>query len=141
MKIYITNLNLSHLSSLSKYKISSEDLYILYSTEGIFEIISNKINKLIATDIPFETFKLNDFNLIVDKSFFKKQNIYQIPYPHNLENIERLTYQLHNKSKVKFIIEKNKLEKDMYNIYFETNEDYTHKFIQEDFLTFLSYLK
>ena len=143
MKIYISNIDLELISTkkLYDYKVSTNLIKYLYSSDGLYEITEQSIKKLIPHDYPIENEMIDNYSILIDNSFFKKSNIYQLPKESHLVNYNKFCYKLHKKSLISLILFYNTDIKKITDLYFETKEDYTNKFIQEDILTFLSYLK
>jgi hypothetical protein len=140
MKLYLQNTTITNnfMDDIQKYKCNETFITSLWSNEGIFEIVDNNIYKLIPNDANIEHFTCGKNKYLVDKSYFKKYKIYQLPFTHEKDEYTRITYKLHAKSKLTLIIEYNQKIK---NIYFTTDENLDNNFIHEDLHTFLSYLK
>ena len=155
MKIYIKNYNIKDikkkLEPLHIYFVNEQKYIQFYSNEGIFIIENIKIFKLNILDVKLEYYKLNNVELVIDKSIVVKEICYQLPMNSINNNITTFYYQLHKKSKVKLIIEgisQTDIITDNYknyiptNFYFEISPEFeiNNLFIKEEINEFLSLL-
>jgi hypothetical protein len=154
MKVYVENLNTSNLNTgnIHQYKEQIIITSLIYSQIGIYTITSKEIYKLIPNDSDISKYNLDNYKLLVDTSYYKKQKpIFHIPYDHHIESFEKIIFRLNDKSKVSLVIEIYKKENDLYkfnylcnlkDIYFQVDNSETiqNLFIQDDIVTFLSLL-
>ena len=94
MKIYIdcnlnSNINIEKLNELTNYNYSINFIKEIYSNEGIFNIINNKINKLVINDNPITIIKINNINFLVQlNNDIYIENLNYIPYDFKENNIK-----------------------------------------------------
>lgn len=146
MKLYP---KLEHISTnkLSDYNKSYTHHKYIFSDEGFFELDQNNLYKLFVNDIPIENFNINNETFILDKSYFKKDLHYQIPFHHIIVPIQKTYYQINEKANLSFIIEYQPETREIVDFYFyfgkyTKDNNYLDSFIiQEDILAFLSHLK
>lgn len=124
MKLYVPNIDLSKIivTNISKYVLCNDNIIEIYSDEGIFVSKNNQGFKKISIidgNIKYLKKYTNDFDLIIDESYFfkSKQNVSRLPNKHNTIKINRLEYKLNVKSPVTLVIETN-VNKEVINIYF-----------------------
>ena len=126
MKIYTetnlnaTNLNATNLNATNLSNISKNISYykLIYSNDGIFKIMKNKIYKIKINDIPVKIYNINEYKLLLDKSsMFNENNITTIPLTHKLFNITEIKYKLTNELSLLFQYNNNNL----FDSYFESN--------------------
>lgn len=167
-KIYIRdfnpgNITKSVLDELDKYFRFSNNYVQLFSPSGIFIIEKNKIIKQVPIDAPLKYMDFEEFQLILDNSYFKEEEVIsQIPF-HNFHKETTQFYysrgddlKAKEKSKLQLIIEghyENKLNitittrKNKYvdfvvdNFYFLAKEDLDNYLMKKELNVFLSMLK
>ena len=106
----------------------------------MFEIKGDKIYKKKIIDENIEKNKIDNHEIILDKSRIKNTYIVsQIPYNHIFKKMLIKTYSLRDKSRIKLIIEMS--EDKIEDIYLLTQELLLTHSLKEDILTFLSVLK
>ena len=143
MKIYAQNIKINpenifsnNINTKNLYKTSNIYNYI-YSDDGTFIIINNQINKLIPNDTPIEIYTFNNIEFIIDYStYIFRKDIYNIPYDHIVQTIEKIQYKHSNNSLISLIIEKNKNK--IIDVYFETIEKTINQELKEDIIKYLS---
>tara|TARA_A100001015_G_scaffold175225_1_gene194848 strand:+ start:29 stop:460 length:432 start_codon:yes stop_codon:yes gene_type:complete len=138
MKIYVNNFKIKDSLNIEKYLIKEEINYFLYTLSNIYKIYYNEIYLLDVIEKPIENYNLNNYELIIDNSYFiKKNSIYQIPVNYYLDKIFIKEYKLDNLSDLKLVIEYK--DNNIYSFYFilnnKANFDY---FNRNNILTFLS---
>ena len=103
--------------------------------EGVFEIVNNKIYKLIENrDYERSQFSQEiSLNLQCDEK--NRKEIFYLPLEYTYKKMELKKYKLTPTSLLTLILENNK------RVYFETNENEITESIKEDLITFLSLLK
>jgi len=134
MKIYIENYDINNLETkipaLNKYCDNCENLQFLlvYSEDGIFKINENKLQKMnIITD------KVNRKQVpgfIIDESKITYDNCNYLPYEHIFNKISQFIYKIHDKSKLKLVIEGTYIEQNN-NLKFVPNDFYFETIIEE----------
>jgi hypothetical protein len=151
MKIYINNFNLDILNNITnklKENLVNSKKYIqLYTDEGIFMIDNKMIHKLNPKDIPIITYNnyYEEFTLIVDPSYFVKENVTSVHGTIYLSfETKKNYYKINNKSTLSLVIE-NYYEKNNFipnDIYFELEKeiDLNNIFIKKEIIEFLSVL-
>ena len=73
----------------------------IYSTEGIFHLFDNKLNRAIIKDLPVEEFKVNNTEFLLDKSTFNYVLDWtQLNPQHIVENINVYTYDLNTQNEM-----------------------------------------
>lgn len=104
MKIYIKNFNPSDLniSHLEKYIQKKDMLSEIYTSNGIYRIEENKIYRLKPIDFPVEEIKYKNTHILLDSSFFEKEQVHQLPINHTHLQIQYHVYRI---SKLKVIVE------------------------------------
>jgi hypothetical protein len=156
MKLYIENYDIENLKkkikNLDKYYKKTEKYTEIFSEEGIYRINESTIYKLKnIEDSPIEKVKhLNhNYSLLMDKSTFSKEEVFQVPYENTQISVERnivaFTYSINN-SNLKLIIEgvyetngfNNNNENKYYG--FSPIDFYFTEFIMDDLNVFLSVL-
>jgi hypothetical protein len=98
MRIYFTNPydNVDIIINMQNKLISKNTIKKIYSTEGIFYIINNKVNRLIIIDDPnSEKISISNIDFIVDRSSFTYDTeCYQLNPNHISETVYVQTYAL-----------------------------------------------
>lgn len=149
MKIYINNLNLDIINNiaikLKDYFLYSDKYLNIYTDEGIYMIDDKEILFLTAIDKKINIIEnyYEKFTLIVDSSFYKKEKNTSINGKNILAfKVEKEIYKINKNSNLSFIIEHNKSDNDINDIYFEleNNDDIEQLFIKKEIIEFLSML-
>jgi hypothetical protein len=146
MKIYFKNFDLNklNLDKLEQYKKHIYNNNFLYSDEGIFKIKNNKIIKLKPQDEPliYDTFE--NYEIIIDNSFYKEHyEVYQLPYNHINIIQNKYIYKLRDNAPISLeIIKNDNTIKEFYiKIENETLKDQIQNYInKEEIISFLSLL-
>jgi len=161
MKIYIDNFNLDILntvmSNLEQFCTGSETYIEAYTDCGIYQITHGGLYQLKPVDFKYSIHKnfYNDFTLIVDPSYFNKEEVTSI-VGHIIHNktIKKHVYKMNKISKLSMVIEGNfnaTPEHPLHpkfnpnNIYFEIDEkdsgfQVTDPFSKNEITEFLSAL-
>jgi hypothetical protein len=111
MKIYINHLNLDALPeilmSLNNNYIKSETYIQIYSSDGIYEINNSSSKKLLTIDNDIEILQNyhENFTLLVDPSYYRTEDIFQINNDHISRKMKRCFFELNKNSKIKLVIE------------------------------------
>ena len=167
-KIYIKDFNPKNmikplLEELDKYFRFSNNYCELFSPSGIFIVEKNKVLKQVPNDEPLKYMVFdNDVQLILDKSYFKEEEILsQIPFHNFYKETTRFYYSQCEKEKanLQLIVEghyENKLKnvsfqitnrKQKYadfvvdNVYFLAKEELDNYLMKKELNVFLSILK
>ena len=90
MRVYFTNPDIVSFENIQNKLIIKTTIKKIYSTEGIFHIINNKLNRLIIIDDPnSEKISISNIDFIVDRSRFTYDTeCYQL----NPKNISETVY-------------------------------------------------
>jgi hypothetical protein len=136
MKIYIENYDIENLKkrmkNLDKYYKRTEKYTEIFLEEGMYIINEStiyKLNNIEDSQIERINNLFNNYNysLLIDKSKFSKEEVYQLPYDNTQTSIERnivaFTYCINNSS-LKLIIE-GVYENNVFN---NNNENKYHAF-------------
>jgi hypothetical protein len=136
----ITNINKTPLTTnnaniLEEYFQSKHDILHFDTEEGIFEIVSNKIYKIIEnSDLEHYPFS-NEISFMIQNQDNIRKEMYYIPLHYTYVKKELKKYKLHPTSLLTIVLVNNS------EIYFETAEGEITESIKEDMITFLSLLK
>jgi hypothetical protein len=147
MKVYPIRLDIEQINiiKLKEYEIKREISSYIFTPEGLYELgFNNIVYQLVPEDKKIEKCYINNYSFFIDRSYYKKEIIYQIPYHHFLENIEKIYYKIDKSSDITLIIEYHPDTKKFKDVYFILNKNLDNLdsyIIQEDLLSFLSYLK
>ena len=108
MKVYIDNYEVSELfkkiGEIDKLYKYTKDKIELFTDDGIFTIEDNSMYQLKVADCD-KIEKDWDYKLIVDKSTYTKDLVYQLPPNHIVLSTTQFFYALSFKSNVKLVIE------------------------------------
>ena len=143
----INTLSLTNIISL----IQKSTITKIYSSEGIFHLFDNKLNRAIIKDLPVEEVKVNNTEFLLDKSTFNYVLDWtQLNPQHIVENINVYTYVLNelgsneigsNEIGPVLIVEKK--DGQISDLYFEINDNNLKELnnnINNSIVTFLSAL-
>lgn len=141
MKIYLPDIKLHDInpSYLQDYLFNTEDIYINYSTKGIFQIINNNIFKHIIKDEPVNRFIINEIPLLIDNSTVIFEQQYHIPFNSYYLEYKKLFFSLTKNTNLNLVIEIRK--NIVTDFYFYLPKDINIDIICDDLLMFLSLLK
>lgn len=139
MKIYVENYDIQNLTkkfkNLDKYYKKTEKYTEIFLEEGIYTIHESEMYKLNnVEDFPIEKVNNlnNNYSLLIDKSKFIKEEVFQLPYDNtdlkNSKKIVEFEYCI-NKSSLKLII-KGVYENNVFN---NNNENKYYAFLPVDF--------
>jgi hypothetical protein len=151
-KIYITEMTPKISTSIAagnidNYLIKSVNEYYMYSDNNIYKVLMNQIVKLNQIDHPSIIGKLDDYNIIIDKSRYvsEKNSSSHIPLQHVVRKITTREYKLNPLAEVKFVTETNNSgsNKGLLDYYFVLNEgiEEVDHFIKDNIHSFLSLLR
>ena len=111
MKIYINNFNIDLLSNImnniKEQYIDSETYIQIYAIDGIYQITNNIIRKCNSVDSDIKIHKnyYDNFELIVDPSYYTLEEVNKIPLDHISTKMKRCFFQINKKSDLKLVIE------------------------------------
>ena len=141
MKIYIDNYPSKAISlkKIDNLPCNISKFRDIYTTDGMFRIFNNKLNKLTVVDKTIKTKKLNELTLILDESYYdSKEKSRWLPLNHHVLDVIKKSYKLYPEGNISLnIIYENNIIND---IYFETKENILDNNHENDILTFLSLL-
>jgi hypothetical protein len=159
MKIYIKNYKPSDIFKkiklIDEYFSSKKTIIEIISDEGIFYVDEKKFYKLNIISDELVKLRSNNFDLLLDKSVYNNDIVYQVPLVNIDSYITTFYYAINLKSKIRLVIEgnyesidKNKIIINKYhnfspnNFYFEVpNEKTDFELLNNDDLNvFLSLL-
>jgi len=107
----------------------------IYSKDGIFHVINNKLHRLIITDGSSENICINNIDFLIDRSSFTYDTeCYQLHPQHISETVYIQTYELTDK--LKLVIERSNTNTEIYFIV-DNSIDYTIDY-ETHIRTFLS---
>lgn len=120
---------------LADYYQSKCEILHFDTDEGVFEIVNNKIYKLIENR-DYERVQFSqEISLNIQSDEKNRKEIFYLPLEYTYKKLELKKYKLTPTSLLTLILENNK------RVYFETNENEITESIKEDLITFLSLLK
>ena len=163
MKIYMPTFSINNfyhkIESLETYYDKSSCHNFLYANDGIYSIYDKYVEKIIPIDKEPITYHLNNTDLIVDDSYFKKEKIYSyIPNEHTLVKKTYFHYCNHTNKMLELVVEgtyKNltidttlnsrQVNDKYYNfvaddIYFVSNENIDNTLLKKELNMFISLL-
>ena len=140
MRIYLPNISTNIVridESHPDVIVNTRKITEIFSLKGIYECENGKIRKRIIHDIASERAIFNYIDLLIDKSIYKySNNVLNVDANHYMVTLERLEFNLRRNAKIQLVVEK--INSNIKQIYFETNEDIHNYSIAEDFTTLLS---
>ena len=145
-RVYLNMVTDINEDPIEKYIRETIKRNYLYTDANILEIVKDRdIVKIDYIDTPVysKTICKPESNIklkvLIDKSKEKHgENVFQIPINHYNVTTEIYVYSITPKSKLKFNI--IKINDDIVDFYFTTNEDLEHGFIKDELFTFVSLL-
>lgn len=164
MKIYIKDYNpmdvLKKIKLIDEYYYSTKKYIEIISDSGIFYINDKNFYKINIVLDELVELKITDLDILLDKSLYNNDIIYQLPFNYIDSHITAFYYAINSKSKIKLVIEgkyneitDNEIDKDKIimnkyynfsptNFYFEApNEKTDFELLNNDDLNvFLSLL-
>jgi hypothetical protein len=128
-------INTGMATILEPYFQTKYDILHFDTNEGIFEIVGNKIYKVIKnTDLVPYSFS-SEISFMIQTNDDTKTELYYIPIHYTYVKKELKKYKLHHTSLLTVVLVNNS------EIYFETPELEITESVKEDLITFLSMLK
>ena len=134
----LVNIDTNIIKNLYPTLIREESLIL--SKDGIYKTYNNKIYKykLISNNSERIPQFIDNYTLLVNRNNWKREIIYNIPFIHQkIQNLKCIEYKIH--PKLKFIIEK--IDNNVVDFYFQSNEHYDNSIIKVEIASFLSQLK
>jgi hypothetical protein len=156
MKVYINYFNLellpNFLNLFAKYLIKSKIFIQIYSIDGSYVVDTVKTTKQKCVDVDIEIFNnyFENYELIVDKSYFIEESTNYINSEHISSKIKKHVFEINKNSNVNLIIECELINTDTTtslvemipnNIYFEisnNNLNINDPTIKKEIIGFLS---
>lgn len=133
MRVYFTNplegmQIIKAIQTIENIKKSEITQSVIYSKEGIFHIINNKLNRLIINDGSSEKTSISNIDFMIDRSsFIYGPDCYQLHPQHISETVSIQTYTLSDE--LQLVVENNR---EMYfTINSTTYENYIRTFLSE----------
>ena len=115
MKIYIKEYNpmdvLKKIKLIDEYYYSTKKYIEIISDDGIFYINDKKMYKMNIVLDKLVELKINNFDMLLDKSEYNNDVVYQLPFSYIESHITTFHYAINsnkfNKSKIKLVVEGN----------------------------------
>ena len=136
MKVYIENYSVqdifSNIAKFEKYYKSTNTCAEIYTHDGIFTIEQNQVFKLNVIDVDVTRVD----NLIVDKSYYTKHAVYQLPSNHIVHMLTTMVYATLNFNLVVEGFSKNNTF-EPFNFYFDVSENLSLHHIKNEIKLFI----
>jgi hypothetical protein len=87
--------------------LSKKNIIEIISDEGIFYVDEKKFYKMNIISDALVKLKSNNFELLLDKSLYNNDLVYQVPFDYIDFYITTFYYAINSKSKIKLVIEGN----------------------------------
>jgi len=118
MKIYIKEYNptdiLKKIKLIDEYYYSTKNSIEIFSDDGVFYINDKKMYKMNIVLDKLVELKINNFDILLDKSDYNNEVVYQLPFSYIESHITTFYYAINsnksnkfNKSKIKLVVEGN----------------------------------
>jgi len=111
MKIYIKDYNpidiLKKVKLIDEYYYSTKKSIEIIADEGIFYINDKKFYKMNVVLDELVKLKINNFDMLLDKSVYNNVIVHQLPFSYIDSHITTFYYYINSKSKIKLVIEGN----------------------------------
>ena len=111
MKIYIKDYNpidiLKKVKLIDEYYYSTKKSIEIIVDEGIFYINDKKFYKMNVVLDELVKLKINNFDMLLDKSVYNNVIVHQLPFSYIDSHITTFYYSINSKSKIKLVIEGN----------------------------------
>jgi|694.fasta_scaffold58466_7 hypothetical protein len=109
MKIYIKDYNprdvLKKIKLIDEYYYSTKKYIEIISDIGIFYINDKNFYKINIVLDELVELKINDFDILLDKSVYNNDIVHQLPFNYIDSHITAFYYAINSKSKIKLVIE------------------------------------
>lgn len=143
VNIFIPELSNIDIKNIEMYLKNKTDKKMFLGFNGFYEYINNTLCKFKIKDEESFSDKieiLDDTNIYCTKNkIIKFEIVNQIPYEHEIKNIQKYIYKTSDNSKNRFIVEL--INNKVCDYYFESDEEFENKSLQEDIMSFLFKLK
>jgi hypothetical protein len=95
------------MNNIKEQYIDSETFIQIYAIDGIYTITNNVIQKCNSVDSDIKIHKnyYENFELIVDPSYYTTEQVNKIPLEHISTKMKRCFFQINKKSDIKLVIE------------------------------------
>lgn len=111
MKIYIKDYNpkdiLKKIKLIDEYYFGTKKSIEIISDDGIFYIDDKKFYKINIVLDELAELKINNFDILLDKSVYNNDIVYHLPFNYVDSHITSFYYAINSKSKIKLVIEGN----------------------------------
>ena len=111
MKIYIKYYNpkdiLKKIKLIDEYYYSTKKSIEIISDNGFFYIDNKNFYKINIVLDELVEFKISNFDMLLDKSVYNNDIVYQLPFNYIDSYITKFYYAINCKSKIKLVIEGN----------------------------------
>ena len=100
MKLYPNRdtLDKYNIDAVETYKYKENNTTLVWSSEGVIQIHKNKMNRLQVVDIPIQTLRIGNIELICDESkFIVDCEWFQIPTKQNIGELKTIEIMIHLK--------------------------------------------
>ena len=135
MKIYFLSKTIN-TNKLENYIFKNLSYKLIFSEDGIFKIFNDNIYKITIIDKPIVSIKINNNDLLVDKSLnIDNKDVHTIPFNHKVIDIKEYIYKIDNKSNVSLNILYNK--ENIFNFYLTSNIELDNN-CNKDILKFIN---
>jgi len=109
MKLYIKNYKpidiLKKIKLLDEYYFNTKNIIEIISDDGMFFINDKKFYKMSIILDKLVELRINDLELLLDKSMYKNEIVHYLPLNHINSHITTFYYSINPKSKIKLVIE------------------------------------
>jgi hypothetical protein len=136
MKVYIDNYPVqdlfSNIARFEKYYKSTNIWAEFYTHDGVFTIEKNQVFKMKVVDVDITRAD----NLIIDKSYYAKHAVYQLPPDHIVHMLTQMVYATLN---IKLVVEgfsKNDIFTP-FNFYFDVDDNLSLHHVKNEIKLFL----
>ena len=152
MRLYIENININNLNikNIENYKSNTYKNNYIISNNLICTIKNDIIYQINQIDFPIISFKIKNYSILVDKSYWKKnKQLMHLNNKHIIVSFLTNEYIINPLDQIKLIVEYkiDNLNNILYNLYFLINEHNISNPQEMDFYnieiidTFLSLLR
>ena len=142
MKLYLKNYKpiniLKKIKLIDDYYINTKNSIEIISDDGVFYVDNKRFYKINVILDKTEELKMNNLELLLDKSEYNTQNCHQLPFEHIITHVTTFYYSNNPKSNIKLVIEGNYETIDNKNVtnkydnfnpinfYFDVNNEITN---------------
>tara|TARA_B100001093_G_C26727611_1_gene970684 strand:- start:586 stop:1053 length:468 start_codon:yes stop_codon:yes gene_type:complete len=127
MRLYIENIDINNLNikNIKNYKKNTYKNNYIISNNSICTIKNDIIYKINQIDFPIISFKIKNYSILVDKSYWKKnKQLMHLSNKHIILSFLTDEYKINPLDQIKLIIEYkiDNLNNILYNLYFLIDE-------------------